>query len=131
MKLEFIMLGGAILLALGQILWAGQLRTRAYGTDWNVGARDGQMPPLPPLAGRAARAQANLFETLPLFIGALLGAAAAGHLGWKTQAGSAIWLAARVVYLPLYAMGVPVVRTLVWLVSIIGLLMIVWALMLG
>ena len=131
MRLEFVMLGGAILLALGQIGWAGQLRTRAYGKDWNVGARDALMPPLPPLAARVARAQANLFETLPLFIGAVLGAAAAGHLGSKTQAGSALWLAARVIYLPLYAAGVPVIRTLVWLGSMVGLLLIVWALMLG
>jgi len=131
MRVEFIMLGTAILLALVQILWAGQLRTRAYGTDWNVGARDAQMPPLPPLAGRVARAQANLFETLPLFFAAVLGAAAAGHLGWKTQAGSVVYVVGRLVYLPLYAAGVPVVRTLVWLGSMVGLLLVVWALLLG
>jgi len=102
MRVEFIMLGTAILLALVQILWAGQLRTRAYGTDWNVGARDAQMPPLPPLAGRVARAQANLFETLPLFFAAVLGAAAVGHLGWKTQAGSVVYVVGRLVYLPLH-----------------------------
>lgn len=131
MRFEFIMLGCAILLALVHIGWAGQARTRQYGTDWNTGARDQAMPPLAPLAARLQRAQANLFETLPLFMGALLGAAACGHLGWQTQVGSGIYVAARVIYLPLYAAGVPVVRTLVWLVSMAGLMLILWALMLG
>jgi uncharacterized MAPEG superfamily protein len=36
--------------------------------------------------------------------------------------GGWIWLAARVVYLPLYAAGVPVVRTIVFLASLVGIL---------
>lgn len=128
MRLEFIMLGVVIALALVNILWAAQLRTSQYGTAWNVGARDAKMPPPSPLAQRLQRAQANLYETLPLWIGALLGAALQGHLGWKTQTGAVLYAAARVIYLPLYAAGVPVVRTLVWLVSMVGLLLVLWAL---
>ncbi|MEQ7874157.1 MAPEG family protein [Sphingomonas sp. ASV193] len=131
MRLEYTMLGVLILLALVQILWAGNARTRQYGTDWNMGARDEKMPPLNPLGGRLLRAQANLFETLPLFVAALLGAAAAGHLGRLTELGSVIYVAGRIVYLPLYATGVPKVRTLVWGISLIGLLMIWWALLFG
>jgi uncharacterized MAPEG superfamily protein len=131
MRLEFIMLGAVIALALVNILWAAQLRTKQYGTAWNVSARDAPMPPPGALAQRLQRAQANLYETLPLFIGAVLGAAAAGHLGWKTQAGAALYVAARVIYLPLYAAGVPVLRTLVWLVSLAGLLLVLWALIAG
>ena len=33
MKLEFIMLGATIALALVNILWAGNVRTKQYGTD--------------------------------------------------------------------------------------------------
>ena len=114
-----------------QIFATSAVRTRQYGTAWNMGARDGEMPPLDPLAGRLQRAQANLFETLPLFIGALLGAAAVGHLGWKTALGSQLYFWARLIYLPLYAAGVPVVRTLVWGVSLLGLLLELWALLIG
>ena len=131
MKLESIMLGATIALALVNILWAGNVRTQQYGTDWNMGARDEQMPPLNPLAGRLLRAQANLYETLPLFIAALLGAAFLDRLGWKTEIGASLYFGGRLVYLPLYAAGVPKVRTLVWGVALAGLILCWWALMFG
>ena len=37
-----------------------------------------------------------------------------------------VWLGARIVYLPLYAAGVPVVRTIVFGISMVGLLMLLW-----
>ena len=131
MNLEFIMLGATIALALVNILWAGNVRTKQYGIDWNMGARDEKMPPLDPLAGRLLRAQANLYETLPLFIAALLGAAFLDRLGWKTEVGASLYFAGRLVYLPLYAAGVPKIRTLVWGVALIGLILCWWALMFG
>jgi len=36
---------------------------------------------------------------------------------------------ARLIYLPLYAAGVPYVRSLVWLVSLLGIVMLLWALL--
>ena len=131
MRPEFTMLGLTLLLAVVQIFATAAVRTRQYGTQWNMGARDAEMPPLNPLAGRLQRAQANLFETLPLFAAALLGAAAADRLGWKTALGAQLYFWARLIYLPLYAAGVPVVRTLVWSVAMIGLLLEIWALLIG
>lgn len=131
MEIEFVMLGATIMLALVNILWAGNVRTKQYGVEWNMGARDAQMPPLDPLAGRLLRAQANFYETFPLFAAALLGAAAVAHLGWKTQAGSVLYFVGRLIYLPLYAKGVPKVRTLAWAVAMIGFLLTWWALVFG
>jgi uncharacterized MAPEG superfamily protein len=131
MRIEMTLLGATIFLALVQILLAGQARTMQYGSKWNVGARDAEMPPLNPLAGRLARAQANLFETLPLFIGALLGAAYANRLGPLTVLGAGLYFGGRLLYVPLYAAGVPVVRTLVWMASTLGLLLILWVLLFG
>ncbi|GAB6853433.1 MAPEG family protein [Asaia astilbis] len=128
MTIEFYVLAGLVLLALFNILWAGAAKTQQYGKGWNVGARDGQMPELKPFPARLARAQTNLFETLPLFVAALLGALVAGHQGWKTEWGSSIYLAARVIYLPLYAAGIPVIRSVVFMISLIGLLLTTWAL---
>ncbi|WP_174273491.1 MAPEG family protein [Sphingomonas bacterium] len=128
---ELIWLGATLVLALVQIGAAGQARTKQYGIDWNAGPRDETMPPLDPLAGRLARAQANLFETLPLFIGGLLGAIAAGHLGWKTEYGAALYFFGRLIYLPLYAAGIPKIRSIVWMIATVGLLMILWALLFG
>ena len=131
MKLEYIMLGATLALALANILWAGNARTRQYGTNWNMGARDEDMPPLNPLAGRLLRAQANLYETLPLFIAALLGAAYLDRLGWKTEVGASLYAVGRLIYLPLYAAGIPKIRTLVLSVSLAGLILCWWALMFG
>ena len=66
MPIELTLLGATLVLALVQIMIAGQLRTRQYGTKWNAGPRDEAQPPLDPLPARLVRAQANLFETLPL-----------------------------------------------------------------
>ena len=131
MTIEFIMLGATIALALVNILWAGNVRTKQYGTEWNMGARDEKMPPLDPLAGRLLRAQANLYETLPLFIAALLGAAFLDRLGWKTEVGASLYFVGRLIYLPLYAAGVPKVRTMVFIVALFGLVLCWWALMFG
>ena len=44
-------------------------------------------------------------------------------------AGAWLWLAARVIYVVLYATGIPVVRTLVWTASILGLVLMLIRLM--
>ena len=78
-------------------------------------------------AGRLQRAQKNLFETLPLFIAAVLIAHLGGRDGALTGWGVALYFWARVVYLPLYAFGIPYVRSLVWLVSLAGLILVIVA----
>ncbi len=121
---------GAILLVV-HIFAAGHFKTKQYGVEWNMGARDGTLPPLNNVAGRLVRAQANFLETLPIAIIALIGVVVAGRTSGTTALGGWIWLGARVVYLPLYGYGVPKVRTLVYFVSLIGLGMAIWPLLLG
>ena len=77
------------------------------------------------------RAQANLFETLPLFIAAVLIAHVAGREGALTLWGCWMYLIARIVYVPLYAFGIPVVRTLVWMVGTVGLVLVLIAVLGG
>lgn len=131
MRIELTLLGATLLLALAQIMLAARARTRQYGTKWNMGARDEKMPPLDPLPRRLLRAQANLFETLPLFVGAVLGAAVAGRLGHKTEIGAYLYFFGRLLYVPLYAAGIPVVRTIVWGAATIGLVLVIAGLLLG
>jgi uncharacterized MAPEG superfamily protein len=126
---EFIVLACTLILALVQIGAAGAARTAELGAKWNAGARDGDAPPPGPLAGRLMRAQANLFETLPLFIGAVLMAHVAGKDGGTlTLVGTHLYFFGRLIYLPLYALGIPVVRSLVWLAATAGLVMVIAAL---
>jgi uncharacterized MAPEG superfamily protein len=121
---------GALLLIV-HLFAAVRFKTRQYGTKWNVGARDEDLPPLNPVAGRLARAQANFLETFPVAIVGLLGVVIAGRTSAWTALGGWIWLGARIIYLPLYGFGVPVARTLVWTVGLIGLGMVLWPLLFG
>ncbi|HEY7960011.1 MAG TPA: MAPEG family protein, partial [Sphingomicrobium sp.] len=77
------------------------------------------------------RAQANFLETVPIAIVALLGVVVAHKTSASTALGGWIWLGARIAYLPLYAAGVPVVRTLSWTVSVLGLAMVISPLLFG
>ncbi|WP_031310364.1 MAPEG family protein [Sphingobium sp. C100] len=129
MPLELTILAWGMILLLVHIFAAAHVKTKQYGPKWNMGARDENLPPLNPIAGRLSRAQANFMETLPIAIVALIGVVVAGKASEWTTMGGWIWLAARVVYLPLYAFGIPVVRTLFFLASLIGLLIVLWPLL--
>ena len=129
MPVELTILAWGMILLLVHIFAAAHVKTRQYGAKWNMGARDEHLPPMNPLAGRLSRAQANYLETLPIAIVALIGIVVAGRTSEWTALGGWIWLAARIVYLPLYGFGVPAVRTLFFLASLVGLLMVLWPLL--
>jgi uncharacterized MAPEG superfamily protein len=113
----------SVVLLVFHILLQGTLSTRELGREWNAGPRDEGLAPKGSLAGRAERASKNFQETYPAFVGLLLGVAFAGDdaSGWGLIGGW-LWLISRVVYIPLYMGGVPYIRSLVWTVSLIGLL---------
>jgi len=131
LSIELTVLAWTLVLAFVQILLFDIARTGQYGLKWNMSARDGATPPLAPIAERLKRAQDNLFETLPIFIAAVLIAHVAGRESAQTALGAQIYLAGRLVYVPLYAFGVPVLRSVVWVVSIVGLGMVVTSLLTG
>ena len=131
MAIELTLLGYTLVLALVYIMAAAQARTKQYGKTWNTGARDEVMPPLRPVPARLVRAQANLSETLPLFAAAVLAVVVAGRTGVLSEVGAWMYLLGRLVYLPLYALGVPVVRTVVWMISSLGLMLVLLQLLCG
>lgn len=131
MPAEITILAWAAVLLLVHIMLEINVKTRQYGTKWNMGARDESLPPPSDLAGRLGRAKINYMETLPIAVIALFGVAITGKADGMTALGGWIWLGARVVYLPLYWAGVPVVRTIVYLASLVGLGMAVWPLLMG
>ena len=119
---------GAVLLFI-HIFTATRFKTAQYGRKWNVSARDESLPEPSPVTGRLMRAQTNFQETFPIAIVALLGVVIADRTSQWTSVGGWIWLGARAVYLPLYWAGIPVVRTLVWIIALIGLAMVMWPLL--
>ncbi|HTQ36785.1 MAG TPA: MAPEG family protein [Steroidobacteraceae bacterium] len=121
------MLALCILLGLLHILLAATLCTAGRGLKWTLGPRDGEPPPQPVTAGRAQRAAANFLETFPFFAAALVCAIATGHGGARAALGVQLYFWGRVAYLPLYLLGVQLLRSLAWGVSLVGLLMVVAA----
>ena len=129
MTIELTLLGWTLVLAIVQILLPAHFRNLETGISYNAGARDTEGPPVGRLTGRLKRAQANLFETLPLFAVAVLIAHVAQRNGALTLWGAWLYLLARIVYVPLYAAGVPYLRSLVWVASLVGLILMLIAIL--
>ena len=127
MTTELIILGWTLVLAIVQIMLPTAMRNRETGLAYNMGPRDDPAAPPGKVTARLQRAEKNLFETLPLFAAAVLIAHVGGREGALTLWGAWLYLVARIVYVPLYAFGVPVVRTLTWAVSLLGVALILFA----
>lgn len=121
MRAELLVLAWGCVLALVHVFAAVRVKTRQYGTAWNMGARDEALPPPEPIVGRLARAQANFFETFPIAGFAMLLVVLTERNDSWTAAGAVLWLAMRVLYLPVYALGIAKLRTLIFLLSILGI----------
>ncbi len=116
------LLAGCVL-ALVHNLAPVQVKTKAFGTDWNMGPRDTDPGAVPPLAGRLERARVNFQENFVVFAALALALLATGHADKLGIAAAWLWIATRAIYLPLYASGTPKIRTLVWAVGILALVL--------
>lgn len=124
---ELKLLVAAVVIGLVQIVWAAAAGSGGERTlGYLMGPRD-EAKPVGVVAARLNRALANFLETFPLFAAALLACLAAGKLGTTTYWGSILYVVGRALFVPIYAAGIPVVRTLVWAVIMVGLIMVVVA----
>ena len=124
---EIAVLGWSVVLLLVQVIL--QATSTFDLGPYLLGPRDDNRQSGNVMAGRFKRALENLLETYPAFVALALALVVTGKSGDIAATGAWVWLAARVVYVPLYAFGVPAVRTLVWCVSIVGLLMMLFRLL--
>jgi len=113
-----------LVLAIVQVIIAAGAKRRQDGTQWAMGARDSEHPAYTGIAARMVRAQANLYESLPIFIGAVLLVHITGHEGALATWGAAIFFWARVAFIPAYAYGLVPWRTLIWFAGVVGLVMV-------
>jgi len=124
-ELKLLALAGII--GLVQLIWAAAAAQPQRGLEWNIGPRD-EPRPLSGMAGRLERAFANYRETFPIFAAAVVCAYLSGKAGTTLSLwGSVLYVAGRALYVPLYAFGVKGVRSLVWFVALIGILMVLAA----
>jgi len=113
------------------LLAASLIRAKAWtpaGFKIALGNRHG-LPEAAPLAGRAQRVAVNTLENFILFAVIALVAGVAGNENPRIGAGAELFFWARIAYIPVYYAGILYLRTLVWLVSVIGLGFMVSALL--
>ena len=128
MPVELWMLMASVALGFLHIVAASHAASLQRGYRWTAGARDENLPPLSGVAGRLDRASRNFFETFPLFATVVLVVVVAGRNSSLSFWGAQLYFWSRVAYLPLYAAGVWLLRSLVWNVAILGIVLVALAL---
>ena len=118
---EVLGLTAAAMLGLVHIVLASHSASLQRGYHWSAGPRDELLAPLAGTAGRLARASANYLETFPFFAAGVLAVLATGNHSTWSKWGVMLYIAGRVAYLPLYASGVFLVRSIAWNVASAGI----------
>src|SRR5271169_443299 len=123
MSIELNLLVWSVALAFAQMLVAVSGATLEVGLVTLAGNREPEPKPAG-WAGRAMRAHRNMLESLVLFAALVLVAVITQRTNSVTAWGAQLFFWARLIYALVYVAGIPWVRTAIWGVSIIGLLMI-------
>ena len=97
------------------------------GRDIGLGNRD-NLNEATPMGGRAERAARNSIEAAVFFVPLALVANAAG-LDAEVLQGAKIAFWARIAYVPIYIAGIKYLRSLVWIIGVIGYGMMVAAML--
>jgi uncharacterized MAPEG superfamily protein len=111
------------ILTLAQMLVALLLAFLRVGLPMLAGNREG-MPTLTGVAGRAQRAHRNALENLVLLAILVLVAHVAGRSNTVTATGAMLFFWARLAHWLIYLAGVAWLRTVAFVVSVAGLLIV-------
>jgi len=93
------------------------------GMAWGLGPRDQARPPSV-MQGRMSRIVNNHVEGMLLFVPLVMIAQLTSISTPLTVWGAILFAAARAVFVVVYLLGIPMVRTLVWAVGTVGVVMI-------
>lgn len=116
MTTELQVLGYAALLQYVQFLLMAVPVNLQLGVSYTAGPRDQQLQPSG-LAGRLYRAMNNHTENLVLFTIAVLVVTLSGESNGMTETAAWTYLGARILYVPAYASGVYLLRSLIFTVG--------------
>ena len=105
------MLWASALLGLVQLAIAFLFSIGVRGMPWALGARDDPGAPVGKLGARVERAYRNYLETFPIFAALVLVANAMDRHSATTVMGAQIFFYGRVLYVPLYAFGIPLLAS--------------------
>lgn len=128
MSIELQYLIFAVFLLLIQMVLQVGAGFLANGLMGLAGSRDDEVLTTG-IGGRFERAYYNMLETFPIFAALVL--AIQVSESWTTTSALAVqvYFWARVAYIPLYIIAIPFLRTLAWVASMIGILMLAWPLL--
>jgi uncharacterized MAPEG superfamily protein len=127
MSFELAMLVASCVLCLVQIIISSHAASLQRGYRWTASSRDAQVAPLTGTAGRLERALRNFLETFPVFVAAVFLVHVLGRERELSEWGAGLYFSARLVYLLLYAAGVPLLRSLIWNVAFVGIVLVLLA----
>ena len=123
MSLELELLVWSVALAFAQCLVAVLGAMLQVGLPTLAGNRE-KMPEITGWAGRAERAHRNMLQSLVLFAALVLAAQVTNKLDATTALGAQLFFWARLAYAAVYVIGLPWIRTAVWLIAVLGLVLI-------
>lgn len=107
----------------------GAYTVPTYGFGQLMGTRDNMTGADSVGLQRAMRANNNFRETAPWALALLVLVQVTGDAGTATAIGGWLYLVARVVYIPCYLYGLNPWRTIVWSLSLLGILIMLLALL--
>ena len=113
MPVEVTMLAWAGLLLVMQFVLMAVFTNLQLGVAYTSGPRDEKREPTG-MAGRLNRAFNNTIEALIFFTIAVVVVTLGGAASPATAIAAKVFLVARVAYVPAYASGIPMLRSLVW-----------------
>ncbi|MEO1363623.1 MAG: MAPEG family protein [Pseudomonadota bacterium] len=121
---ELTYLTYAVILLVAHAILQATFSDLSKGLGWALGPQD-EHRDQNVIAARIQRALKNYLETLPAFVALALMLKLTDLGSTLTATGAALWFWARIAYIPAYASGIPLVRSIAWFASLGGLLLMI------
>ncbi|MFD1254015.1 MAPEG family protein [Devosia equisanguinis] len=123
MSVELTLLTWSAALAFAYVMVQSTAYRLDYGIKFAGSQRDNERPPNK-WAARGNRALRNFLETYGIFIALAVATELSGRSDSLTQWGAQLWFWARWAYIPGYFIDIPLLRSGIWMVSLIGLVLL-------
>lgn len=127
MTTELFYLTWAVVLGMVHVMVGAQATTMQFGMSYGLSSRDEKKEPTG-IGGRIQRAFANYMQTFPFFAAAVLIAHVLNRHSPATIWGVQLYFWARLAFPFLYAFNVIGVRTVAFLVSMLGIALVLYGL---
>ena len=121
---ELTALSAAALVHFATVMVAQRFLSRDIGADGNLGSRDDIEDRLSPATRRLRRATANFTENIGPFIIAVLVVVLAGKSSALTATCAWVFVGARILYVPAYALAWVPWRSVIWSVGFVATLIL-------